>query len=145
MCRVSADLGASVPEPPPARDRFEKRASELGIVNDIVENAVPLCVFFFNFHLRDYGLGIGLAQLKGAIAARKAFDLRTGDPVIGCGAPGMPRALTAASPMTFTWVGDELEIRYESMDVRRTVKMNGTPPDSSAAARSVVPPTTRKS
>jgi hypothetical protein len=45
----------------------------------------------------------------------------------------MPRALTAASPMTFTWVGDDLEIRYESMDVRRTVKMNGARSAASAA------------
>ena len=72
------------------------------------------------------------ALLPDALAARKAFDSRTEDPIIGCGEPGMPRALTAASPMTFAWVGEDLEIRYESMDVRRTVKMNGSPSDSKA-------------
>jgi hypothetical protein len=72
------------------------------------------------------------ALLPDALVARKAFDSRTEDPIIGCGAPGMPRALTAASPMTFAWVGDDLELRYESMDVRRIVKMNGARPDSNA-------------
>lgn len=57
------------------------------------------------------------------IEARQNFDFRTGDPVLGCGEPGMPRALTAASPMTFAWDGDDLVIRYESMDVERTVRM----------------------
>jgi hypothetical protein len=73
------------------------------------------------------------ALLPDALAARKAFDFRRDDPIIGCGAPGMPRALTAASPMTFTWIGDDLEIRYESMDVRRTVSMNGARPEGGAA------------
>ena len=56
---------------------------------------------------------------------RQAFDFKTDDPVLGCGEPGMPRALTAASPMTFAWTGDELIIRYESMDVTRQVHMGG--------------------
>jgi hypothetical protein len=59
-----------------------------------------------------------------AVAARAAFDLRRDDPIIGCGEPGMPRALTAASPMAFAWRDGNLEIRYESMDVVRTVEMN---------------------
>jgi hypothetical protein len=63
-----------------------------------------------------------------ALAARQAFDFRTDDPVQGCGAPGMPRALTAGSPMSFAWVDGDLEIRYESMDVRRSVQMGGAPP-----------------
>ncbi|HLF11236.1 MAG TPA: hypothetical protein VJA26_08470 [Gammaproteobacteria bacterium] len=63
-----------------------------------------------------------------AVAAREAFDFRTGDPVLGCGAPGMPRALTAGSPMTFAWIGDDLTINYESMDVERVVHMNGERP-----------------
>jgi len=63
-----------------------------------------------------------------ALATRQAFDFRTEDPVLGCGEPGMPRALTAGSPMTFAWSGDELTIGYESMDVVRTVHMNAAPP-----------------
>jgi hypothetical protein len=73
------------------------------------------------------------ALVPDALAARKAFDARSDDPIIGCGAPGMPRALTAGSPMTFTWVGDDLEIRYESMDVRRNVEMNGARGQAGAA------------
>ena len=73
------------------------------------------------------------ALVPEALAARKRFDLRSDDPIIGCGAPGMPRALTAGSPMTFRWVGDDLEIRYESMDVRRSVEMNGARTPASAA------------
>ena len=61
-----------------------------------------------------------------ALAARQAFDFRD-DPVLGCGEPGMPRALTAGSPMTFSWVGGDLAIHYESMDVERTVRMNAQP------------------
>lgn len=55
---------------------------------------------------------------------RQAFDFKADDPVLGCGEPGMPRALTAASPMTFSWRGDSLIVHYESMDVTRTVHMN---------------------
>jgi hypothetical protein len=73
------------------------------------------------------------ALVPDALAARKAFDPRSEDPIIGCGAPGMPRALTTASPMTFAWVGDDLEVRYESMDVRRSVNMNGARAEASAA------------
>src|SRR3970282_898164 len=65
-----------------------------------------------------------------ALAARQSFDFRTDDPVLGCGAPGMPRAFTAGSPMTFTWSGGgaDLTINYESMDVERIVDMSGEPP-----------------
>ena len=70
--------------------------------------------------------------LPDALAARQSFDFRTDDPVLGCGAPGMPRAFTAGSPMTFTWSGSgsgaDLTITYESMDVERTVDMSGKPP-----------------
>ncbi|HEY5565950.1 MAG TPA: hypothetical protein VIM81_01730 [Gammaproteobacteria bacterium] len=70
--------------------------------------------------------------LPDALAARQSFDFRTDDPVLGCGAPGMPRAFTAGSPMTFTWSGSgsgaDLTITYESMDVERTVDMSGEPP-----------------
>lgn len=62
-----------------------------------------------------------------ALAARRSFDFRTQDPVLGCGEPGMPRAFTAGSPMTFSWAGDDLVINYESMDVERIVRMNAAP------------------
>ena len=68
------------------------------------------------------------ALTEAALAMRQAFDFRTDDPVLGCGPPGMPRALTAASPMTFSWDEDRLVIRYESMDVVRTVSMDGEAP-----------------
>ena len=64
------------------------------------------------------------AMTAAALARRQAFDFRTDDPVLGCGPPGMPRALTAASPMTFSWNQDLLIIRYESMDVTRIVFMD---------------------
>jgi hypothetical protein len=67
--------------------------------------------------------------LPDALAARQRFDFRTDDPVLGCGAPGMPRALTAGSPMSFTWTDHALAIHYESMDVERIVAMDGAPPD----------------
>jgi hypothetical protein len=71
--------------------------------------------------------------LPEALAARQEFDFRTDDPVLGCGAPGMPRAFTAGSPMTFTWTGDDLTIKYESMDVERVVHMDGAPPSATTA------------
>ena len=54
-------------------------------------------------------LGMAVARLQtgvppessltaAGLAARQSFDFRTADPVLGCGEPGMPRALTAASP-----------------------------------------------
>jgi hypothetical protein len=61
--------------------------------------------------------------LPEALAARRAFDFRRDDPVLGCGEPGMPRAFTAGSPMEFSWNGDSLTIHYESMDVVRAVDM----------------------
>lgn len=67
---------------------------------------------------------------ESARALRDAFDFRTDDPVLGCGEPGMPRALTAGSPMEFRWEGDDLLIHYESMDVERHVAMNGVPANS---------------
>jgi hypothetical protein len=68
--------------------------------------------------------------LPQALAARQSFDFRTDDPVLGCGSPGMPRALTAGSPMTFAWADGGLAIHYESMDVERVVVMDGVPPDA---------------
>jgi hypothetical protein len=64
------------------------------------------------------------ALTEAGLEQRASFDFRTDDPVLGCDAPGMPRALTAASPMTFSFDQDRLVIRYESMDVARDVFMN---------------------
>ena len=66
------------------------------------------------------------ALTPAGLEKRQAFDFRTEDPVLGCGPPGMPRALTAASPMTFSWNQNLLIIRYESMDVTRFVFMDST-------------------
>jgi hypothetical protein len=73
------------------------------------------------------------ALLPDALATRQRFDFRTDDPVLGCGAPGMPRALTAGSPMTFAWTDNALTIHYESMDVERVVAMDAAPPDEAVA------------
>lgn len=71
---------------------------------------------------------------EAALATRQAFDFRTDDPVLGCGPPGMPRALTAASPMTFSWDEDRLVIRYESMDVVRNVHLRDEVPPGTPRA-----------
>ena len=49
------------------------------------------------------------------------------DPALRCEPPGMPRAFYHLSPMDFTFDDDRLTIRYETMDVVRTVAMGGTP------------------
>jgi hypothetical protein len=49
------------------------------------------------------------------------------DPALRCEPPGMPRSLYHLSPMDFRFDGDELVIRYETMDVVRSVAMNGEP------------------
>jgi hypothetical protein len=73
------------------------------------------------------------ALLPDALTARQRFDFRTDDPVLGCGQPGMPRALTAGSPMTFAWTNDALNIHYESMDVERVITMREAPPNEAVA------------
>jgi hypothetical protein len=95
--------------------------------------------------VRPSGSFTGVPPVSALTAAgremRERFDFRTDDPVLGCGQPGMPRALTAASPMTFTWDRDHLVIRYESMDVTRNVVMTadavppGTPRSANGYAR----------
>jgi hypothetical protein len=79
------------------------------------------------------------ALTASALAARQAFDFRSDDPVLGCGEPGMPRALTAGSPMTFAWFDGDLTIRYESMDVRRTVHMKSDAAPAMCAHRTATP------
>jgi hypothetical protein len=83
---------------------------------------------------------------EAGLAMRENFDFRTDDPVLGCGEPGMPRALTAGSPMTFSVEQDRLVIRYESMDVTRAVMLNadaapgGTPRSPNGYARAAWAP-----
>lgn len=47
------------------------------------------------------------------------------DPALRCEPPGMPRAFYHLSPMDFRFEANTLTIRYETMDVVRTVAMNG--------------------
>lgn len=54
------------------------------------------------------------------------------DPSLRCEPPGMPRAFYHLSPMDLRFDGDTLTIRYETMDVVRTVQMNGVPAPASA-------------
>jgi hypothetical protein len=49
------------------------------------------------------------------------------DPALRCEPPGMPRGFYHLSPMDFEFSDDTLTIRYETMDVVRTVAMNGAP------------------
>ncbi|HUF71394.1 MAG TPA: hypothetical protein VMR74_00700 [Gammaproteobacteria bacterium] len=50
------------------------------------------------------------------------------DPSLRCEPPGMPRAFYNLSPMDLDFDGDTLTIRYETMDVVRTVAIGGSPP-----------------
>ena len=68
---------------------------------------------------------------EAALKAREDFVFTADDPVLGCGSPGMPRALTAGSPMDFSWNNsyssmrfDLLINRYESMDITRMIFMD---------------------
>ena len=47
------------------------------------------------------------------------------DPSLRCEPPGMPRAFYHLSPMDFSFEGNTLTIRYETMDVVRTVRIDG--------------------
>ena len=49
------------------------------------------------------------------------------DPSLQCIPPGMPRGFSPRSPMDFAFHGNTLTIRYETMDVVRTVAMDGDP------------------
>ena len=54
------------------------------------------------------------------------------DPLLRCLPPGMPRGFAARSPMDFSFDGATLTIRYETMDVVRTIHMQGAPPPADA-------------
>ena len=49
------------------------------------------------------------------------------DPSLRCEPPGMPRAFYHLSPMDFRFREGELIIRYETMDVVRTVRLDAAP------------------
>ena len=49
------------------------------------------------------------------------------DPALRCEPPGMPRAFYYLSLMDFSFQDDTVRIRYETMDVIRTVHMYGMP------------------
>ena len=49
------------------------------------------------------------------------------DPALRCEPPGMPRAFYYLSLMDFSFQGDRVTMRYETMDVVRTVHMEGAP------------------
>lgn len=49
------------------------------------------------------------------------------DPSLQCIPPGMPRGFSPRSPMDFAFHGNILTIRYETMDVVRTIAMDGSP------------------
>ncbi len=54
------------------------------------------------------------------------------DPALRCEPPGMPRAFYYLSPMGFSFADEEVTIRYETMDVVRTVHIDGEPLPASA-------------
>lgn len=49
------------------------------------------------------------------------------DSSLRCEPPGMPRAFYNLSPMAFRFEGDTVTILYETMDVVRTVRLDGEP------------------
>jgi hypothetical protein len=55
------------------------------------------------------------------------------DPSLRCEPPGMPRAFYHLSPMDFSFDAGEATIRYETMDVVRTIHMDGTALPENAA------------
>lgn len=54
------------------------------------------------------------------------------DPSLRCEPPGMPRAFYNLSPMDLRFDGETLTIRYETMDVVRSVSIGGSPPPDAA-------------
>lgn len=55
------------------------------------------------------------------------------DSSLRCEPPGMPRAFYNLSPMAFSFEGDTVTIFYETMDVVRTVRLDGVPLPENAA------------
>jgi len=59
-----------------------------------------------------------------AIAVRDAYDPLTDDPLLNCGAKGMPAIMSNPYPMEFRDRGDTIELRLEEYDTLRTIYMN---------------------
>ena len=63
------------------------------------------------------------------LGLRRYEDFRLDqDPSLRCEPPGMPRGFSPRSPMDFHFLDNTLIVRYETMDVVRTVYMNGATP-----------------
>ena len=63
------------------------------------------------------------------LGQRRYEDFRLDqDPSLRCEPPGMPRGFSPRSPMDFHFLDNTLIVRYETMDVVRTIYMNGATP-----------------
>jgi hypothetical protein len=58
-----------------------------------------------------------------ARAAKEAWDSVTDDPQLGCNPLGMPGAMMSPHPIEFVRRGDDIELRLEEWDARRTIDM----------------------
>ncbi len=75
----------------------------------------------------DSGTGIPpWALTETAEAAYKAFDPLTDDPALTCIQAGMPVILDTPYPVEFAERGDDILIRVEEWDGRRTIHMNAS-------------------
>jgi hypothetical protein len=73
----------------------------------------------------DSGSGIPPWSLTdAALAAYQAFDPLTDDPALSCVQAGMPVILDTPYPVEFAESGDDILIRIEEWDGRRTIHMN---------------------
>ncbi len=75
------------------------------------------------------GLGTSTREYPLTESGRQRFESfrLDRDPSLQCIPPGMPRGFSPRSPMDFSFEGDTLTIRYETMDVVRTILMDGAP------------------
>ena len=76
------------------------------------------------------GLGTSTREYPLTVLGQKRYEnfRLDQDPSLRCEPPGMPRGFSPRSPMDFNFSGNTLIVRYETMDVVRTIYMNGTPP-----------------
>jgi len=108
---LGAATGLAVPRPAPANPAVIERLSA-----GVWRSLVPGGTNEYDFPLTPPGR-----------ERYESFRLDQ-DPSLRCEPPGMPRAFYNLSPMAFSFDGDTLTIRYETMDVVRTVALGGTPP-----------------
>ena len=82
----------------------------------------------------DSGSGIPPWSLtEAAVAAYESYDPLTDDPALSCVQAGMPVILDTPYPVEFTERGDDILIRIEEWDGRRTIHMSAD--DERAAER----------